>query len=185
MKKMTDVELAILVGLIGQDFQYVGGPEAPSYLVSDYFLVEGAGSCISISGDIDFVDLGDDSGDYSHLVVRASSQLEVEKTLESGNVYLTNRRGTILGVSILTETLSRRGGQTSDWRYEVDVAVLLRLASGYLIFQLLSHNMEAMHVEFVEEFSIDKTAPPSNSFVDEGLVRYQSSLRVIDLARTG
>jgi hypothetical protein len=183
MKKMTEVELAILKSLIGQNFQFVGGPEAPSYLVSDRFLVGGAGWCISISGDIDFADLGDESGEYSYLVVRAASQLEVEKTVESGNVYLTNRSGLILDVSILAETLTQRKGETSVWLHEVDVAVLLRLASGYVILKLLSHNMEAILVEFVEEFSIAKVEPPSNSFVNDDLVSYNSSLRIIDLAR--
>jgi hypothetical protein len=43
--------------------------------------------------------------------------------------------------------------------------------------------MEAILVEFVEEFSIAKVEPPSNSFVNDDLVSYNSSLRIINLAR--
>jgi hypothetical protein len=181
MKKLTAEEISTLRSIVGQEFRFVGGPEVPSYLVSDYFVLGGSERSISISGDTHHASLGDDSGEYSHLVIRSSTQAEIERSLKSGNVYLINRRSLILGVGIVTETLGQKTLESSDWEYEVDVAVVIRMASGTLVLQLVSHSVEAISVEFMEEFSLSKLASPSNSFEDDLIRKCETQLRLVEL----
>lgn len=181
INKLRAEETALLRSLVGQEFRFVGGPQAPSYLVSDYFLIGASETSISIIGDINFVNLNDESGDYSFMRIHKSNPEEAEKTLKSGNFYLLNRRSKIVDVSVVTETISQSGIASSHWRYVVDIAVVLRLELGFVVFQLLSHNAEAISVESPDDFSLERFEITTSSFESDLVRTYRSELSLTQL----
>jgi hypothetical protein len=181
-KKLSLAELSILQTLVGQEFKYVGGPNVPDFLVSDQFVIGGSDSTLTIHGDVAAQPLIGELEECSHFVVSTASAEFTEATIKSGNIFLLNRRGLIQNVSVVSETLTRVSGGTPDWAYESDVAIVLHTMAGAIVLRLISLSMEAIAVEFVEDFSLESIETPSNHFEGNLFETYESKLGIRELA---
>jgi len=177
-KKLTLEELAILKSLVGQDFKYVGGPNASEFLVSDQFVIGGSSSSVTIHGDVEQQPLIGEFEECSHFVVRAATAEFATATQESGNTFLLNRRGVIQNVSVVSESLTHISGGVSDWTYESDVAIVLHTPAGAIVLRLISLSMEAIAAEFIEDFSLAAVETPSSHFEDNLLESYESKMAI-------
>lgn len=183
-QKLSAGELTLLRQLIGQEFKYVGGPQVPDFLVSDYFVICCSASCISISGDSEVQRLADDSGEYSYLTLRSSTSEENDRALKSGNVFLLNLQNVISEVSIVSEEITKLKFGSPEWVYEADIAVILQMPSGAVIFELISHNAEAIAVKSTADFNVSSIDSPSSSFQDDLINSFKTKFVLAELGST-
>jgi hypothetical protein len=177
-KKLSREELSILKTLVGQNFNYIGGPNVPEFLVSDQFVIGGSKSSVTIHGDVENQPLIGEFEECSHFVVKATSEEFAQATLESGNTFLLNRRALIENVSVVSESLTQTSGGASDWTYESDVAIVLHTGASAIVLRLSSLSMEAIVAEFIEDFSLASIQTPSSHFEDNLLESYASKLTI-------
>lgn len=81
------IELGFLKSLIGQEFKFVGGPEAPDFLISDIFVLACSKSAMVVSGSIVEISGIDDFDDFSKMSVEEASADILAATLKSGNMF--------------------------------------------------------------------------------------------------
>jgi hypothetical protein len=180
-KKLSQQEVSILKTLVGQEFKYIGGPNVPDFLVSDQFVIGGSVLSLVVHGDVEEQPLMGEFEECSHFVVGTASETIVEATLKSGNMFLLNRRGLIQNVSVVSETLTRNSDGVADWTYESDISLVLHIDSGAIVLRLISLSMEAIGVEFHEDFSLEDIETPSSHFEGNLFESYDSKLSIREL----
>lgn len=185
MKEISNIfgsmELGFLKSLIGQEFKFVGGPEAPDFLISDIFVLACSKSSIVVSGSIVEISGIDDFDDFSKMSVEEASADILAATLKSGNMFLLNRRSEITGVSLVRETLVHEENGSPKWSFTSDVGLIVHLVGGDIVLRMLSLSVEAIAVKFVERFTVEEFEEPSNIFENELINSYTAKLDLISI----
>lgn len=145
-------DTVLLSSLIGQEFLYVGGPEVPDYLVSDVIVLGASNSPLTISADIANFALGDGSEDISFMSISSNVMDSVIETEKSGRIFLSNYRSQITGVSLVRETATYNVPDELAWVLISDVAFVLHLLGGHIIFRKVSQSVEAISVTYSNDF---------------------------------
>lgn len=173
------IELQQLKALVNEEFKFIGGPEVPDFLVSDSFVIGTSNSALVVSAGIQDRSINDSIDDFSCLMVEDADSDLVAKTLKSGNMFLLNRRNGITGFSIVRETLTHLEKSEVSWRLISDVALVIHLVEGCVVLRMVSHSVEAIAAEYVNEFSINSFEKPSSRFENDLFDTYSSKFELI------
>ncbi|MFM2024488.1 MAG: hypothetical protein RLZZ56_501 [Actinomycetota bacterium] len=169
---------SILHSLVGEELLFIGGPEVPDFLVSDFFVIGSSGLNISISAAMANLSVDSVPEDFSKFEIEVSSEETVASTKASGNMYLLNRRGLIASISLVKETLSNIDKGVEKWSCKTDVAIVIKLQTGFVVLRLVSHSVETIVVEYVRDFSLDSFEKPSSRFENDLFETYVSTFEL-------
>lgn len=173
-----ETEMSILRGIVGNEFLFIGGPEVPEFLASDFFVVGTSGLAVSVSGSMTELVIDSLPEDFSKFEIEVSGAAIVASTKKSGNMFLLNRKGPITGISIVKEKLSNFSHGIEKWSCKTDVAIVVHLQDGYVVIRLVSHSVETILVEYVREFSLASFEKPSSRFENDLFDSYVSTFEL-------
>jgi hypothetical protein len=174
-------ELRQLKALVNEEFKFIGGPEVPDFLVTDSFVIGTSNSAVVVSAGMQDASISDRIEDFSCLMVEDADADLVAETLKSGNMFLLNRRNGITGFSIVRERLTHSERGEVSWRLISDVALVIHLVVGCVVLRMVSHSVEAIAAEYVNEFSINSFEKPSSRFENDLFDTYSSTFELIDV----
>jgi hypothetical protein len=157
--KLEDV--ALLKSLIGQEFLFVGGPEVPDFLVSDEFVLGASRTSLTISANMAQFAVENGIEEISRMDIASTASNLVNETEKSGQMFLSNHRSQITGVSLVRETATYNEPDELAWALVSDVSFVLHLLRGHVVLRKVSHSVEAISVTYSNKFlrtEIDKTS---------------------------
>jgi hypothetical protein len=169
---------SILRSLVGEEFLFIGGPEVPDFLASDFFVISSSGLAVDISAAMADLVIDSVTEDFSKFEIELSRDETIASTKKSGNMFLLNRRGFITGISLVNETISNLENGIEKWSCKSDVAIVIHLQDGFIVLRLVSHSVETIIVEYVRDFSLVSFAKPSNRFENDLFDSYVSTFEL-------
>ncbi len=170
--------MSILRGIVGKEFLFIGGPEVPNFLASDFFVLSTSGAAVSVSASMTDLVIDSLPEDFSKFKIALSSEAIIASTKKSGNMFLLSRRGLIKGVSLVKEKLSNFEKGIEKWSCKTDVAIVLHLQDGFVVLRLVSHSVETILVEYVRDFSLESFEKPSSRFENDLFDSYVSTFEL-------
>lgn len=182
-KILSNQVVSTLEELIGSNFRYIGSPNTPDYLVNDNFVIGTDNKCIYVMGDIDEFDLPNgEEFTASFMFIQPADDAKVKSTIESGNLFLTNQKSLITGISIIRETISAMHEGKETWKLHSDYALVIHLEAGDLVIRLSSLLIEVMVVDFLQKADLANIESLSTGYIDTLFTQYHSTREILSIA---
>lgn len=178
---LSKADAKSLKNTIGSTFYFVGGLWLPDFLSSSTIVVStsiGAWSITGVLKDLAFEGFEDE---YSSIVVSNVSEDQLERIKAKGNTYLRDLTSEIMNISVAREEIQEISGETQNWTYAKDFAVIIDLASTSIVIELISHGSETLKARVVDNCKLEDLVTPVEHWDEDLFHSYSRNVKIISL----
>ena len=175
-------ERQLLASLVGEKFLFIAGKDLGSELVSDEIVINTQDKVLKLQGALVEDDFAGFVDDYGKLKVALATQEEKLFFSEGSDTFMHRYAAEINEVFLVRETLTKKSGTNTLWKYVSDVGIVFALDKGFLCCTLLSHGNELFVVEHKNQFHLEELERTTSSFTDDLFATYETTREVLDLA---
>jgi len=165
--RLSTESLKKLDSILGETIISISGLDMPSWLLSPVVNLETASKAIQISGVVEESDFDQEFDTYATFRISSGSADEIREAKEAGTVYYQTAGKQIRQIHVIREAVSQTSQGEHQWTYVADVALVLSLDHGSLVFRLSTLHNELIKVELLDNFSLDTFTRPITSFEDD------------------
>ena len=171
----------LLKSLIGSKFNFVGGLWLPDFLSSSTIVVSTSAGAFSISGELKDLSFEGFEDEYSSIRITKMGTDDLEKIKATGNTYLRDLSSEIRNISVAREEITEISGETQNWIYSKDFAVIIDLASTSVVIELISHGSETLKARAVDNFKLGDLVTPVEHWDEDLFISYTRNLAIVSL----
>jgi len=149
-----------LAALVGQKLAYITGFGVKRYLVSALLLIVTSDSVVDVSGSIATEDFPGYREDFGFISIGKSLESDVSVSQREATRFFKFAGEEIQRVEIRRATISKHANGEAVWQYSADIAILIKVASGWISISLLNHHDQILTVTYTsnnEKLEIPET----------------------------
>jgi hypothetical protein len=149
-----------LAALVGQKLAYITGFGVKRFLMSALLLIVTSEAVVDISSSISTEDFPGYREDFGFIRVGKSLESDISVSQREGTRFFTFAGEKIERVEIRRATISKVENGANVWEYSADVAILIKVASGWISLSLLNHHDQILTVTYTgknEQLDIPET----------------------------